>query len=67
MSATQFDSRSVKAMDELRLKAWYDGVLPDSALTDCEIEWLQVAVFDAIAAKKMRTDATTTSAKMLMN
>lgn len=38
-------------MDEVRLMLWMDGKLADSELTEAEVEWLQEAVFNAIAKK----------------
>lgn len=38
-------------MDEVRLMLWMDGKLPDSELTDDEVEWLAAAVFKAVAKK----------------
>lgn len=40
-------------MDEARLMLWMGGSLPDSELTEAEVEWLQEAVFNAIARKTL--------------
>ena len=54
MSATQFIP-TVASIDELRLNAWCEGHLKDDELSDKEVEWLQVAIFDAIVNKKMKS------------
>jgi hypothetical protein len=38
-------------MDEVRLMLWMEGKLPDSELTEDEVEWLVEAVFEAVAKK----------------
>jgi hypothetical protein len=52
MSAVKLTGKIGRGMDELRLAAWCEGRLSDASLTDDEIEWLQIAAFEAVVNKK---------------
>jgi hypothetical protein len=44
-------------MNDNRIQAWFDGDISDSELTRAEVQWLEMAVFDAIADKKLNANA----------
>lgn len=40
-------------MNNNRIQAWFNGDISDNELTHAEVKWLEMAVFDAIADKKL--------------